>query len=182
VKQTAAVDKRRFDGGGGLRARAWFRVLGVLALSSWIFTVGVGAGEGPASAQAGGLELAIVVHPAGDGNPLDGAALAAIFTGVEKKWKNGTSIKVFNLTAQSPERSEFDRVVLKKTPEQVAQYWVDRLVRGEGQPPTQVPKPELLAKVVGSMPGAIGYVPADKVDTVKTKVVARIRDGKVVAP
>jgi hypothetical protein len=70
---------------------------------------------------------------------------------------------------------------LKKTPEQVSQYWVDKLVRGEGQPPTQVPRVELMAKVVASLPGAIGYVTPDKVDP-KLTVIARIRGGRVVAP
>jgi ABC-type phosphate transport system substrate-binding protein len=131
---------------------------------------------------AADTDLDIIVHAGVDSRPLDAAALNAIFTGVEKKWKNGTPIKVFNLTAQSLERNEFDRVVLRKTPEQVAQFWVDRLVRGEGQPPTQVPKAELVVKVVASMPGAIGYTPPDKADPSKTKIVARIRAGKVVTP
>ncbi|MDX2018938.1 MAG: twin-arginine translocation signal domain-containing protein [Deltaproteobacteria bacterium] len=132
----------------------------------------------PAHAQA---ELVVVVNAQADTGPLNEAQLASIFTGGDKAWKNGKPIKVFNLAAQTPERAQFDKVVLKKTPEQVSQYWVDKLVRGEGQPPTQVPRVELMAKVVASLPGAIGYVTPDKVDA-KLIVVARIRGGKVVAP
>lgn len=132
-------------------------------------------------ARAQAHELVVIANPEGDGKPLSEADLASIFTGGNKAWNNGKPIKVFNLATQTPERTTFDKAVLNKTPEQVSQYWVDKLVRGEGQPPTQVPRVELMAKVVASLPGAIGYVTPDKVDP-KVKVVARIRGGKVVAP
>jgi len=175
------VRARKWKSGLWSSGRTGFRFRFACGLTAVVLGV-VGLFGGSPRARAGGVELAVVVHAGADGQPLDSAALVAIFTGAEKKWKNGTPIKVFNLAASSSERNEFDKVVLRKTPEQVAQFWVDRLVRGEGQPPTQVPKAELLAKVVGSMPGAIGYVPPEKVDVTKTKIVARIRDGKVVAP
>lgn len=127
------------------------------------------------------LELVVVTNALADRAPLTDAQLASIFTGGDKAWKNGKPIKVFNMAAQSAERALFDNVVLRKTPEQVSQYWVDKLVRGEGHPPTQVPRVELMAKVVASLPGAIGYVTPDKLDA-RLTVVARVRGGRVMAP
>jgi hypothetical protein len=44
-----------------------------------------------------------------------------------------------------------------------------------------VPDVGVLVRLVETMPAAIAYVPADRVSA-KTRVVARIRDGRVVAP
>jgi hypothetical protein len=161
----ARVGRREFLG-RGTKVAAW---------------VGLGAALGwPGRARAS-VSLDVFVHPGVDAGTPNMDVLAAVFSGQQKRWGNGVPVKVFNLPAQSPERVEFDRVVLKKTPEQVAQHWVDRLVRGEGQPPTQVPRVDLMARVVAVLPGAIGYAPPDKVGAAKIRVAARIRDGKVVA-
>lgn len=163
MKLTSSIDRRTV-----VRSAA----LGALAL-----TLGISRDQ---TAWAD-IELVVVVNAMADCDPLSDAQLASIFTGTEKTWKNGKAIKVFNLAALSPERALFDKVVLKRTPEQVSQFWVDKLVRGEGHPPTQVPRVELMAKVVATLPGAIGYVTADKADP-RSKVIARIRGGKVMAP
>jgi ABC-type phosphate transport system substrate-binding protein len=147
---------------------------------AFFFVVAAVVAGAPASAQAP-PSLAVIVHPGTPVKSLSGAELAAIFSGGIKYWKNGVSITIFNAPANTPPRTTFDSVVLNMTAEQVSRYWLDRRIRGEGTPPRQVPSPELAARLVAALPGAIGYVPEDKVGP-NVKVVARIRLYRVVAP
>jgi ABC-type phosphate transport system substrate-binding protein len=151
-----------------VRRRRVFIALGALALAAQA-----------RAQQAPGL--AVIVHPGTPVKSLTGPELAAIFSGGMKYWKSGPVITIFNAPAISPARTEFDSVVLNMTAEQVSRYWLDRRIRGEGTPPRQVPAPELVARLVATLPGAIGYVPEDKVGA-NVRVVARIRNHRVVAP
>jgi ABC-type phosphate transport system substrate-binding protein len=136
------------------------------------------------AAQAGAQApptMAVIVNPEAPVKHLSGPELAAIFSGGMKYWKNGVNITIFNAPANTAPRTEFDGVVLNMTPEQVSRYWLDRRIRGEGTPPRQVPSAELMARLVAALPGAISYVPEDKVIP-SVRVVARIRNRKVVGP
>jgi hypothetical protein len=126
-------------------------------------------------------QLAVIVNPGVPADALGKAALASIFTRANRTWKDGSPIRALNLLPQSPERIEFDRVVLRMEPEQSAQYWIDRQVRGEEPAPKAIAKAETLVRLIQTLPGSIGFVPEGKVDA-KVRVVAWIRDGKVVAP
>jgi hypothetical protein len=66
-------------------------------------------------------------------------------------------------------------------PEQSAQFWVDRIVRGEEAAPKAIAKLEILVRLVETTSGTIGYVADDKVSST-VRVLARISNGKVVSP
>jgi hypothetical protein len=72
----------------------------------------------------------------------------------------GQNVVPFSLAPASIERQAFDRVVLGMTPDEVQKFWIDRRIRGQGNPPKTAPSPEVVAKVVANFPGAMGYVPA----------------------
>ena len=58
----------------------------------------------------------------------------------------------------------------------VAKYWIDRKIKGQGDPPKSIAVVSLLLKVVGMLEGAISYVRADQL----TPDVKALRvDGKV---
>ena len=63
----------------------------------------------------------------------------------------------FNLAPASVERAAFERTILGMSPEQAGRYWVDRKIRGQGQPPRQLTASSVV-KIVAKFPGAIGYV------------------------
>ncbi|MGA7742319.1 MAG: hypothetical protein WBP56_06715 [Polyangia bacterium] len=125
--------------------------------------------------------LAVIVHPGVPATTLGAAELASIFTRATRSWKDGSPIRPLNLPPGTPERAEFDRVVLNMSPDRSAQYWIDRQVRGDEPAPKAIAKADIVVRLIPTLTGSIGYVPADKVDA-KSRVVARIRDGKVVAP
>lgn len=52
---------------------------------------------------------------------------------------------------------------LGSTPEDMRKAWLRAKLTGNGTPPKTVGSPEDMVKEVASTPGAIGYVPADKV-------------------
>jgi hypothetical protein len=139
------------------------------------------------AALGGGLRaqqppnLAVIVNPGVPVTTLGAAELASIFTRATRSWKDGSPVRPLNLPAGTAERAEFDRVVLNMSPDRSAQYWIDRQVRGDEPAPKAIAKADIVARLIPTLAGSIGYVPADKVDA-KSRVVARIRDGKVVAP
>jgi hypothetical protein len=134
----------------------------------------------PSPAESG-VRLAVIVNPNVAVTTLGGTELASIFTRATRAWKDGTTVRALNLQPGSPERIEFDRAVLDMSPERSSQYWMDRQIRGEEGAPKGIAQADIVARLVPTLAGAIGYVPEDKVDA-KVRVVARIRGGKLLAP
>jgi ABC-type phosphate transport system substrate-binding protein len=135
------------------------------------------ADEAPAASRS----LAIIVNPGVPAAAISSGELASIFTRAKRTWKDGSTIRALNLQPGTAERIEFDRAVLDMSPEASAKYWMDKQVRGEEGAPKAVAQAEIVVNLVATMNGAVGYVPEDKADA-KVRVVARIRDGKLVAP
>jgi hypothetical protein len=120
---------------------------------------GVGAGGSSRLALATGDGLVLVVAK---GNPIGNvskAELNRIFSGDAIRI-DGEPVVPFALATSLAERHAFDQVVLGMSPDEVSKYWIDRRIRGQGNPPKSAPSAEVMAKVVASFPSAIGYLPA----------------------
>lgn len=167
--------RRRGDGRAGAQAsctRRLFSSLAVLLLALvW---------HAPAPAGSA-VSLVVIVHAAVPVSALNAAELAAIYTRATRTWKDGTPVRALNLQPGTQERAEFDRVILDMSPEQSAQYWIDRQIRGEEAAPKAIAQADIVARLVPTLSGGIGYLPEAKADA-KLRVVARIRGGKVVPP
>ena len=125
--------------------------------------------------------LAVIVHPEVEVKQLSDVELESIFLTERRYWSGTRPIIPFNLAPRSEERALFDRVVLRMEPEAIARYWLDRRVRSGNPPPRQAPDPMTVGRLVAKLPGAIGYIPESFV-THEVRVLARIRNGKVLAP
>jgi ABC-type phosphate transport system substrate-binding protein len=115
------------------------------------------SGPSPASAGEGGLVLVVAKD-----NPIANvtrAELNRIFSGDAIKIDDQPVVP-FALASSLAERHAFDQVVLGMSPDEVNKYWIDRRIRGQGNPPKSAPSPEVMAKVVASFSAAMGYVPA----------------------
>jgi uncharacterized integral membrane protein (TIGR00697 family) len=87
----------------------------------------------------------------------------------------GRRLIPLNRAITTTERGQFDRVVLGKSPDEMARYWIDRKIRGQSGAPKAVEPVDVYERVVAKLDGAIGYVHVNDVrDDVK---VVRI-DGK----
>jgi ABC-type phosphate transport system substrate-binding protein len=163
-------------GAGAVPARSRIRWL----LAALVTVVLALAPHGSAPAQSS-TNLAVIVHAGVPVTSLNAVELASIYTRVTKTWRNGTTVRALNLLPGSPERVEFDRVVLDMSPERSAQFWMDKQIRGEEAAPKAIAQTDIVARLVPTLSGSIGYVPESKVEG-QARVVARIRGGRVVAP
>jgi len=95
-------------------------------------------------------------------------ALGAIFGMRLRKWNDGSPIRVFVLPDDNPIHISFSKYVLKVFPYQLRSAW-DRLVfSGTGEEPIKVKSEQQMLTIVGSTPGAIGYLSRSLIDeTVK---------------
>ncbi len=132
-------------------------------------------------ASASPQGLAVIVHPSVDVVRLSDVDLEAIFLTEQRYWSGTKPVVPFNLLARSAERVTFDQAVLRMDPDTVARYWRDRRVRSGSPAPRQVPDAPTVLRLVTKLEGAIGYVP-ESIVTPGVRVVARIRNGKVLPP
>lgn len=92
------------------------------------------------------------------------SALGAIFGMRLRKWEDGSPIKVFVLPDDSPTHIAFSKNVLKVFPYQLRSAW-DRLVfSGTGEEPIILKSEQQMRAVIGSTPGAIGYLSRSMID------------------
>ena len=94
----------------------------------------------------------------------------------QKQFVSGKRVIPLNHSPLTETRVAFDRLVLGLTPDQAGKYWIDRKIKGQGDPPKSIAVVSLLLKVVGMLEGAISYVRAEQL----TPDVKALRvDGKV---
>jgi ABC-type phosphate transport system substrate-binding protein len=136
---------------------------------------------GPRSLAEEVKEIVVVVDPSNPIKSLSASELEAIFTSRRLTWSGDVAIVAFNLSPGDAVRVAFDKAVLGMNADEAGRYWVDQRIRGGPRPPRQVGDPVLMLRLVGRLRGAIGYAPIDKLIP-GARVVARIRNGKVVSP
>jgi hypothetical protein len=127
-------------------------------------------------------DMDVIVHVDTQAARLGKAELAQIYSGTRTTWATGANIVPFNMPPSHALRVELDRVVLDMSPAEVGRYWIDQRIRGGPRPPRQIDDPDLMTKVVARLSGAIGYVPAGFTVPTGVRVVARIRNHKVLEP
>lgn len=128
------------------------------------------------------VDLAVIVHMRAAASHMSAVEMETIFTRSQTRWADGTPIVPINAPPGSELRVLFDRVVMRLDPEEVGRFWIDRRVRGMGLPPRQLGEPSTIVRVVEKLNGAIAYTPENLAQGARVKVVARIRQGKVLAP
>ena len=113
---------------------------------------------------------AVVAH-AGLGTPrLELATLRAIFGMRLLEWPDGTPIRVFVMKSDSELHRRFAKGTLQIFPYQLQQAW-DRLVfSGTGQAPREVRSIEEMQRRISETPGAIGYLPSNRLTDNLAKV------------
>ena len=125
----------------------------VLALTLALLAGGAAAAPG----------IAIVVAPEHPLAALDRRGLAAIFKRKRRVSADGTALVPVNLPATAPLRIAFSRAVFAQDPAGLDHYWNERYFHGI-PPPHVVDSVEAMLRFVVATPGAVGYVPACRVD------------------
>jgi hypothetical protein len=135
----------------------------------------------PAAGAFEPLELVVVVHP-DNRAALSAADLESIFLLKRRTWADGMPIVPFNLTSGIGPRRLFDRAVLHMTMDEVGRYWLGVRIRSGTRAPRQLGDGSLALRLAARVPGAIAYAPVSALDGHAVRVVARIRDGRLIAP
>ncbi len=110
------------------------------------------------------VTLAVVVGPDNPTRDLSHQRLRRAFLGQTVQGADGRRLVPLNHPPRSVDRVGFDRVALGMTPNQVARFWIDRRIRGDGHAPRSVGSIATLQRVVARLPGAIAYLRPDQLD------------------
>ena len=133
------------------------------------------------SGTAGGDDLVVIVNKANPSTQLTKGELRALFLVLKTNWPHGAEALPINLPDSNELRRRFDLAVLGWTPEEVANYWIDRKIRGDARTPKKASSTLAVLKVVSGSEGAVGYVHRSET-TQQVKVVATIQGGSVTGP
>ncbi len=123
--------------------------------ASWLLLLAAAAPAArPARAQPAPPRRAIMLIVAASSpvSDLSLEELRRIFTG------DARELRPLNLPPGTPERNGIDFILLGRAPEDVARYWIERKIRGQGGPPRSIPSARLLGKIIARLPGTVGYV------------------------
>jgi hypothetical protein len=101
--------------------------------------------------------LAVIVAKNSGLSELSSAQLTRMFMG-DLVDTGGRRLIPLNRAITTEEREEFDRVVLGKSPDEMARYWIDRKIRGQSGAPKAVEPVDVYERVIAKLDGAIGYV------------------------
>lgn len=115
-----------------------------------------------ARAQAA-APLAVVVARNSRIEHLSRFELKKLYLGANLEAPGGERVLAFHQMYSAPDRVAFEHGVLGMEPEELARYWIDRKIRGEGGAPRVVGSPELLQRVVSRLNTSVGYVRLDQV-------------------
>lgn len=117
-----------------------------------------------AGVRAETAALAVIVAPGHPLATLDRASLAGIFKRKQRVTADGAALVPVNLPASDALRIAFSRAVFALEPGELDAYWNERYFHGVS-PPHVVTSVEAMLRFVARTPGAIGYVPACRVDS-----------------
>lgn len=117
----------------------------------------------PVVGQSQAGTIAVIAHPSAGESRLTEAELRRIFTSARRRWSQRAAVVPFNYPPGHPLRKAFDQAVLDLDSDEVSRFWIDQRIRGRARAPRQVPSVHLMQRVIVSLPGSIGYVPADQV-------------------
>lgn len=113
------------------------------------------------SAKIASAQVAVIAHKDVPVDTIKRSDLLNLYTLDIKSWNNGTSVIVFDLKEKSDEKEMFYEY-LGKTTSRMKLIWMKKLLSGEGNKPEALANDDEMLKKVASTPGAIGFVPQNK--------------------
>jgi hypothetical protein len=120
------------------------------------------------------IPLAVIVAKNSGLSELSSAQLTRMYMG-DLVDSGGRRLIPLNRATATEEREQFDRVILGKSPDEMARYWIDRKIRGQSGAPKAVEPVDVYERVIAKLDGAIGYV---RVSDVRGDVKVLRIDGK----
>ena len=72
--------------------------------------------------------------------------------------QQGIRMIALNQPPGSAARIKFDQALLGLEPDDMARFWIDQRIRGQGSAPRAIPNVALLLRVLAQLPGGVSYV------------------------
>lgn len=107
--------------------------------------------------------LAVVVARNSPIERLSRFEMKKLYLGSNLQTEGGQRILALHQQPDAPDRVTFERQVLGMASDELARYWIDRRIRGEGGAPRAIASVELLQRVASRLPGAVAYLRLDQV-------------------
>lgn len=102
--------------------------------------------------------IAIIVNKDNPANSLTRSEISDYFFKNIKHWPNGTAIRFIDRQPGSEEKKKFLRQIIRRSSSEVDMFWIGQKLYTGASSPLQVSNDQMMASVVSSFSGAIGYV------------------------
>ena len=148
-------------------------------LSSVVLAAVLGGVFEPQPAKSAEPRVAVIVNAANDCSSISLARLRLMYLRKQTRWAqtdgalSGKNIVPLDLPAGTKARERFATNVLDRTVQQMTEFWIREKLKGGASPPLVRRTTADVVGIVGKLPGAVGYVPADAVLDASVKVVAK---------
>jgi len=120
---------------------------------------------------AGDEDVVIAVNQNFTDNQISRSFARRIFTMKARQWPDGSPVIVFVLPDRSPHHLTFAKEILETFPYKLRSVWDRQVYSGTGQAPREVATIDQMMTNIANTPGAIGYLPREKVDGIKIRFV-----------
>ncbi len=140
----------------------WLLVMAqTLALATIAQELGAERPKAPATSSR---RIAVVVPRNNPITSIEMSDLERICRREKLKWPGGDSITVYERPTEHPIREQFSKLVLRKHPSEMQEYWLNlKLTRGL-EAPKVCQSATLLKRYLERVRGAIGYLYEDEAD------------------
>ncbi|MBN2008487.1 substrate-binding domain-containing protein [candidate division KSB1 bacterium] len=108
-------------------------------------------------------QTVIIVHPENTLEKASRADISNIFLGKKTQWDGGGKIIAVDHKKDSKPGKAFLDVIVKMSENEYKNYWVEKMLSGEAEPPKNFSSDEDILKFVKANKGAIGYISAENV-------------------
>ena len=109
-------------------------------------------------------DMVVIVNPSNRISRLSAEDIQYIYLFKKIIWKDGTRIIPVDLPTKDLLRERFSDRLLRRTVQEMGNYYLMRALSGQGQPPIIASSPDEVKKLIKTMESAIGYIDEKDVD------------------
>lgn len=113
---------------------------------------------------AGAADLVVVANPKSGIDQMSRKEVTFVFMGRWRQLPSGLPALPIDLPDENPQRADFYRQLVNKSPSEIKAYWSRLMFSGGARPPVAADNAEEQMKLLSNTPGAIGYMERAAVD------------------
>lgn len=126
--------------------------------------------------------IAIITHRDNAIEELSKSEIVRMFRKRKTVWEEGKRCVPIDQSGDSAIRTQFSKLVMGKTVDEMKRYWMQEMMTGNARPPISLRNSVTAKKYVAKLKGSISYVYEDEVDesvkVIRVRDVAELYSGK----